>query len=200
MKSNQKSDLGNRMKTFYEDRFRISLPRRTNVVIRIDGKSFHTYTNGLKKPFDKGLMEDMDETARFLCENIQGAKMGYVQSDEISILLTDYDEQMTDAWFDYNLQKMVSISASIATAKFNSLRRERFEDQRDGFMKPPTLAMFDARAAVIPSKKEVVNYFIWRQQDCTTNSIAMAAQSMFSHSALNGKNSSNMQDMRLLVS
>jgi tRNA(His) guanylyltransferase len=192
---NMKDALGDRMKDFYEDRFRIKLPRRSNVIMRIDGKAFHTYTRGLKKPFDEGLMEDMDETTKYLCENIQGAKIGYVQSDEISILITDYDELSTSAWFDYNIQKMCSIAASLATAKFNELRRERFVDQRGGFMRPPGLALFDARIMVIPYDEEVVNYFIWRQQDATRNSISMAAQSMYSHSELNGKKAADMQEM-----
>src|SRR5579859_3516902 len=101
-----KDDLGDRMKSYYEDRTRISLPRRTFTIIRIDGKAFHTYTQGLKRPFDVELIEDMDLTTKFLCENIQGAKFAYVQSDEISIALTDFDKITTDAWFNGNLQKM----------------------------------------------------------------------------------------------
>ena len=124
-KQKSKDDLGTRMKEFYENRYRIFLPRRTNVLIRIDGKAFHTYTRGLNKPYDDGLMEDMNETTKYLCENIQGAKMGYVQSDEISILITDYDDISTSAWFDNNIQKMCSIAASLATAKFNQLRMAR---------------------------------------------------------------------------
>ena len=95
-----KDALSVRMKEFYEMRTRTYLPRRTYTIIRIDGKAFHTYTRGLKKPFDLGLIEDMDETAKYLCKNIQGAKMAFVQSDEISIVLTDFDTLQTDAWFD----------------------------------------------------------------------------------------------------
>ena len=120
-----KDSLGDRMKSFYEDRTRTYLTRRNNILIRIDGKAFHTYTRGLNKPYDQGLLDDMNETTKYLCENIQGAKMGYVQSDEISIWLTDYDTKDTSAWFDYNLQKMCSIAASLATAKFNQLRMAR---------------------------------------------------------------------------
>jgi len=201
-----KDSLGDRMKDYYENRYRISLPRRTNIIIRIDGKAFHTYTKGLKKPFDEGLMEDMNKTTMFLCENIQGAKMGYVQSDEISILMHDYDDLKTDAWFDNNLQKMASVSASLATAKFNQLRMSRkcWEGlDVEGYLDSEDilnfkLAMFDSRFAVIPEPEEVVNYFIWRQQDATRNSISMSAQSMFSHKELQGKSSSEMQDMMML--
>lgn len=192
-----KDSLGDRMKSFYEDRTRTYLTRRNNILIRIDGKAFHTYTRGLNKPYDQGLLDDMNETTKYLCENIQGAKMGYVQSDEISIWLTDYDNNDTSAWFDYNLQKMCSISASLATAKFNDLRRSRFEDQRGGFMKPPALAMFDSRVFVIPHIDEVVNYFIWRQQDATRNSVSMAAQSIFSTSQLHGVKCDKMQDLMM---
>lgn len=202
-----KDSLGDRMKSNYEDRYRISLPRRTNIIIRIDGKAFHSYTRGLERPFDQGLSDDMDETTRFLCENIQGAKMGYVQSDEISILITDYDDLSTNAWFDNNLQKMCSIAASLATCKFNELRLKRNLKIMEDIRSPDEVflnwdkqkfAQFDARVFVIPEAEEVVNYFIWRQQDATRNSISMAAQSMFSHKALQKKSTSDMQDMMML--
>ena len=104
-----KSGLGNRMKENYENRTRFKLTRRLPVIIRLDGKAFHTYTKGLEKPFDEGLIEDMAETTRFLCENIMGIKCGYTQSDEISLLITDFDKLETQAWFDYNIQKMLSL-------------------------------------------------------------------------------------------
>ena len=207
-----KDSLGDRMKSFYEDRTRKYLTRRNNILIRIDGKAFHTYTRGLNKPYDQGLLDDMNETTKYLCENIQGAKMGYVQSDEISIWLTDYDTNDTSAWFDYNLQKMCSISASLATAKFNQLRTERAYENIEAdpiahglsaydmgisqALNIP-LATFDARVFVIPHIDEVVNYFIWRQQDATRNSVSMAAQSMFSTSALHGVKCDKMQDLMM---
>ena len=177
-----KDQLGDRMKDFYESRYKIKIPRRTFTIIRIDGKSFHTYTKGLIRPFDEKLMSDMDETACFICKNIQGAKFAFVQSDEISVLLTDFDNLQTDAFFDGNLQKITSISASLATAKFNELR-------------PGKLAMFDSRVFIIPFIDEVQNYFIWRQQDATRNSISSLAQSLYSHKELNNKKTSELQDM-----
>ena len=149
------------MKANYESRSRTFLTRRTPVIIRLDGKAFHTYTKGLDKPFDEGLIEDMAETARFLCSEIQGAKLAYVQSDEISILLTDYDKLGTDAWFDYNVQKIVSISASLATAKFNQLRYIRsikLGEEVDNYkawkqVSVQTMAFFDSRAFNIPKRK-----------------------------------------------
>lgn len=207
-----KDALGTRLKTYYEDRFRYYLPRRTYTIIRIDGKAFHTYTKGMQRPFDDGLIEDMDETTAYLCKNIQGAKFGYVQSDEISLLLTDFDDLTTDMWFDGNLQKMASIAASMATAKFNQLRMIRFTennvDKDDSIaslilnqtmnskeIENFKLAMFDARVFQIPSSIEVENYFIWRQQDATRNSISSVAQSMYSPKELHGVKTDQMQEM-----
>lgn len=203
-----KDPIGDRMKSYYEDRTRYKLTRRTNTIIRVDGKAFSNYTKGLERPFDQGLMEDMNKTAEYLCQNIQGAKFGYVQSDEISILITDYDDNDTHAWFDGNLQKMASIAASLATAKFNQLRMARFT--RNSGIEPKfrdesyiseseienfKLAMFDARVFQIPYQEEVINYFIWRQQDATRNSISSVAQSLYSTKELNGKKTSDMQEM-----
>ena len=116
-----KDDLGKRMKEQYEQRTRTYLPRRTYTIIRLDGKAFHTYTRGMARPFDQDFMRVMDETTKYLCENIQGCVMGYTQSDEISLLLTDFTTITTDAWFDGQVQKIVSVAASMATAKFNNI-------------------------------------------------------------------------------
>jgi tRNA(His) 5'-end guanylyltransferase len=185
MNKNKKDSLGDRMKEFYEKRSKILLPRRTYTVIRVDGKAFHTYTKGLNRPFDIKFIEDMDETAKYMCENIQGAKLAFVQSDEISIIVTDFDNLKTNAWFDGNIQKMASISASLATAKLNELR-------------PGKIALFDSRVFTIPSLGEIDNYLIWRQQDTTRNSISSLAQSMFSPKDLHGCNCDKMQDMCFL--
>ena len=191
--------LSTRMKENYENRSKQYLTRRTPTIIRLDGKAFHTYTKGLSKPFDEGLIEDMQETTKFLCQNIQGCKMGYTQSDEITLVLTDYDTFETSAWFDYNVQKMTSISASIATAKFNQLRIRREYDESKGTVTPYStdliLAYFDSRVFQIPEKEEVVNCLIWRQRDAEKNSISMLAQSLYSHKELHKKNSSDMQEM-----
>lgn len=204
-----KDELGNRIKRNYEKRTRILLPRRTYTIIRIDGKAFHTYTRGCERPFDAGLIADMDETAKYLCSKIQGAKIGFVQSDEINILMTDFDTLQTDAWFDGNIQKIVSIAASHAASKFNQLRWMRYVNERynDGAADDPVswewfeavrklrLADFDARTFTIPSLTEVCNYFIWRQQDTVRNSISSVAQSLYSSKQLHGKNMSEQQDM-----
>jgi len=199
-----KDALGDRIKQSYEDRTRYQLPRRSYTIIRIDGKAFHTYTRGLKRPFDTGLMDDMDATAAYLCKNIMGAKFAYVQSDEISILITDFEEEGTQAWFDNNLQKMASISASMATARFNQLRLLRasqsdwcdtMKSLTDEELAQFKLAMFDARVFQIPQKVEVMNYFIWRQQDATRNSISSVAQSLYSPKQLHGVKTDGMQEL-----
>ena len=192
--------LGDRMKEFYEDRTRIKLPRRTFTIIRIDGKAFHTYTKGLERPFDEGLIEDMNATTEYLCKNIQGAKFGYVQSDEISLVLTDFDDLGTHAWFDNNLQKMVSVAASMATAEFNKLRLKRYMENSMIFLEPEDIgkfkmAEFDARAFQIPFIDEVENYFIWRQQDAVRNSISSVAQSLYSTKELHGVKTDGMQEL-----
>ena len=210
----QKDNLGSRMKDNYENRSKTYLTRRQPIIIRLDGKAFHSFTKGLKRPFDKILMETMQETTLELCKNIQGCKLGYTQSDEISLLITDYDKLDTDAWFDYNVQKMVSISASMATLYFNNiflnkvdelhneLMIEDFSDEKEveyfNKLRSKTFkALFDSRVFNIP-KEEVANCFIWRQQDATKNSITMVAQSYFSHKELQCKNGSQKQDMLML--
>jgi tRNA(His) guanylyltransferase len=193
-----KDELGNRMKEFYEDRFRYKLPRRAYTIMRIDGKSFHTYTKGLERPFDDGLINDMNTTTAYLCKNIMGAKMGYVQSDEISILLTDFDTNETQSWFDGNIQKMTSIAASLATSEFNRLRLIRKcmgEEVNAIDLSNVKMANFDARVFQIPSRVEVENYFIWRQQDAVRNSISSVAQSLYSPKELHGVKTNEMQEL-----
>ena len=193
--------LGIRMKSQYENRTRYFLPRRTYTIIRLDGKSFHTFTKSFNKPFDKDFINVMDKTAKYLCNDIQGAKIAFVQSDEISLLLTDFEKDTTDAWFDGNIQKIASVSASITTAKFNRemqllhlINNKSLHPEYDIFDKS-TIAFFDARVFTIPDPVEVENYFIWRQKDAVRNSLAMHAQSLFSHKELNGKSQVDMHDM-----
>lgn len=163
--------LGDRMKTNYEYVNRTFLVRRMPVIIRLDGKAFHTLTRGLKKPWDAGFSSCMYNTARKLCEEVQNVKLAYVESDEISLLLTDYDNLGTMQWFDGNIQKMVSVSAAIASVEFT----HQFEE----------VGLFDSRVFNIP-KEEVCNYFIWRQNDAMRNSIQALAQANFSHKELHG--------------
>lgn len=209
--SNKKDALGDRMKA-YEYITRNYLTRRVPVIIRLDGKAFHTFTRGMKKPFDPVLTQAMQQTMKYLCENIQGCVLGYTQSDEITLVLTDYDTIKTDAWFGYNIQKMASISASMATLAFNrefAIAYEEWfnrsfdngESDQCGFSQLDSLyaskkdrAMFDARVFSVP-KEEVCNCLIWRQQDATRNSIEAVGQAFFSHSELHKKNCDEIQEM-----
>lgn len=189
--------LGDRIKNDYEWRTRVMLPRRTCTVVRLDGRAFHTYTRGLDRPFDVGFMEDMNETARFLCAELQGARLAYAQSDEVSVVLHDGVGPASQAWFDGNLQKIVSVSASLATARFNQLRWGRALE-----VAPPTervrltqVAAFDSRAFTISDPAEVVNYLIWRQHDATRNSIHTLARSRMSHAECVGKTNGELQEL-----
>jgi tRNA(His) 5'-end guanylyltransferase len=188
-----KDVLGSRMKDFFENRTKTKLVRKCPVVIRLDGKTFGKFTRGFERPFDENLINMMDQAALYLCQEIQGAKMAYVQSDEISILLTDFDTPETQAWFDYSGQKMTSVSASFATSSFNKELLKYYFDTKDmGEMlmaienKDLKFANFDSRVFSVPREEDVIDYFIWRMKDAEKNSISMLAQSLFSHKSLDG--------------
>lgn len=208
-------ELGKRMKENYEERSRTKLMRRTPVAIRIDGRSFHTFTKGLEKPFDDILVTSMQNTMKYLCENIQGCVFGYTQSDEITLILIDYQTLTTDAWFDYQVQKMCSVAASMATKIFNKTFNKLADTYLDAMneawniseeerryeknlIKCETVgAEFDARCFNIP-KEEVTNLIYWRQLDATRNSIEMVGHANFSHNQLHKKSCSDIQDMLML--
>jgi tRNA(His) guanylyltransferase len=178
------SDLGDRMKR-YEAVSVTRLVPKLPVLIRLDGKAFHSLTRDMLKPWDRGFQECMWQTARYLCEEISGCRVAYVQSDEITLLLVDYQSIGTQGWFDYEVQKLVSVSASMAAAAF---ARTYSVD---------ALAAFDARAWNLPAH-EVVNCFIWRQQDATRNSILGLAQAHHSHKELQGRKTDALQDMLMV--
>lgn len=201
-------ELGLRMKNFYESVPKTNLMRRTPVAIRIDGKAFHTFTRGFQKPFDEVLGRAMRETMKYLCENIQGCVLGYTQSDEITLILVDYKKLTSSAWFDYEVQKMCSIAASMATMAFNKyfvaectayIYKHFNPNIKDDYIEALDKAvakgaMFDARVFNIP-KEEVANLIYWRQLDAARNSIQMVGQAYFSHSELHGKNQNDIQEM-----
>ena len=197
-----KDALGIRMKSYYEEVPKTKLVRRTPVIIRIDGRAFHTFTRHFDKPFDEALICAMQQTMKDLCEEIQGCVLGYAQSDEISLLLVDYATLESGAWFDYEVQKMCSIASSAATLFFNrnfSHRKDENPDLHHDICQAHALAqkagaMFDARCFNLP-KEEVTNYFYWRQVDAERNSIQMLAQSLFSQKQLDRKNRAAMVEM-----
>lgn len=209
--------LGERMKE-YEMQSRTRLLRKVPVIIRLDGRSFHTWTRGLDRPFDRNLMHIMQKTMLALCEQIQGCILGYTQSDEITLILVDYQRIESMAWFDNQVQKMCSVAASIATSAFEKALHEEIEElivsakhytEQEAFIdskwcinKVELLeekrfkANFDARAFNIPIH-EVINNLIWRQQDATRNSILSVAQSLYSHRELQGIGTKELQNKML---
>lgn len=212
-----RDELGTRMKTFYEAVPDTKLVKRMPVAIRIDGKAFHTFTQGFKRPFDEVLIKTMQQTTQYLCQNIQGCVLGYTQSDEITLILVDYQTLTTEAWFDYRVEKLCSVPASMATMAFNKFLNKNVvnytfsiagEEARygktewtyeDEYLK--TLmkavdkgAIFDARCFNIP-KEEVTNLIYWRQLDASCNSVQMVGQAYFSQKKLQDKSCSDIQDM-----
>lgn len=210
-----KDDLGNRMKENYENRAKTYLLRRVPVAIRLDMKAGHTFTKGFIRPFDHLFMICMQETMKYLCENIQGCLLGYTQSDEITLILQDYKKLTSDAWFDYSVEKLCSISASMATMIFNKVfskeAKKVIEDiheaqniqKADKAYEEAILkslekgALFDSRCFNIP-KSECTNLLFWRQMDASRNSVNMVGQAYFSHKELQNKSISDVQDMLIL--
>ena len=210
------SELAKRMKD-YESVPKTRLMKRCPVACRIDGKSHHSFTRGFKRPFDEVYIKSMQKTAKYLCENIQGVVLSYQQSDEITLILVDYKEFNTSPYFDYEVQKLCSVIASMATMAFNKFFAEETNEYRvrmkyddDGYLDKDEYnqyvaynkainkgSMFDARVFNIP-KEEVMNLLYWRQLDATRNSIQMVGQANFSHTQLHGKNCSDIQNMLML--
>ena len=218
--ANKRDSLGDRMKEFYENRSKTKLVRRMPVIIRLDGRSFHTFTRGFVKPFDKRMIETMQETTLELCKNIQGCVFGYTQSDEITLILVDYNDIDVSAWYDYEVQKMCSVVASMATLYFNRIFRGKVNEfSQKHFLPmndPKTYgeelstsirnifnaynkslelgAQFDARCFNVPIS-DVCNMVLWRQKDAERNSINSLGQAWFKHQELQGKSTNQVQDM-----
>jgi tRNA(His) 5'-end guanylyltransferase len=197
-----KDPIGDRMTGYYEDRSKTRLVRRMPVIVRSDGKSFHNFCRRFEKPYDEFFNKAMNDVMKHLCQNVQGCKFAERHSDEISLLLTDYETLTTDAFFDYEVQKICSVVASMATAEFCKWLKVEDNEREDkyGSSKYNVLSWaekwpnFDCRCFNIP-KEEVVNYFRWRNQDCTRNSINMLARSYFSAKQLHGKSTDEVQEM-----
>ena len=172
------NSLGDRMKK-YEDVWRFQLPACMPVIIRLDGRCFHTLTRDMKRPIDTDFMTCMDVTTQELCKQVEGTQLAFIQSDEISLLLRNDMTFTTQGWFDNNIQKMVSVSAAIAAITFSKALHK--------------LACFDSRAFVLP-EEEITNYFLWRQLDCSRNTISMYGQSFYSHKELHCVSSLDLLD------
>lgn len=204
--------MGDRFKA-YENCYRIYLPKRQAVIVRVDGRAFHSFTKGFARPYDIVFAVAMHQTALKLAENISSCKFAYTQSDEITLVLTDYENINTEPWFSNNLQKIVSISAAMASIFFKesfnkSIEEEYVDHYLNGkigdekyqlLMKHSEaynnkLCVFDSRAFIIP-REEIVNCLYWRQTDCIRNSIQLLGQANFSHNQLQGKNCNEIQEM-----
>jgi tRNA(His) guanylyltransferase len=178
-----KDDLGRRMKRDYEDALRLFLPRRACFVIRIDGRAFHKFTDDLERPYCRPLAAALDQAALALCREMIGCRFAYGQSDEYSFLLTDYEKEDAPLWFDGNVQKMVSVSASLFTGAFN----RAFQSNK--------VAAFDSRVMVISQRSGVEQYFIWRQLDASANSLNMLASAHYSHAELLNRSASEKHEL-----
>lgn len=178
--------IGDRMKANYEARARHGLLRRVPVIVRVDGKAFHSYAYGFRKPFDGDLMLSMEAAAKVVMSQMQGCKAAYIQSDEASFLLTDYDCLTTEAWFDYDQQKLASVAASVMAVEFNDCIARLREIYRRAY--------FDGRAFNVP-REEVVNYFLWRAKDWERNSVAMYCRAHFSHREMHGQGMADQHEL-----
>jgi tRNA(His) guanylyltransferase len=195
----EKSGIGDRMKR-YEAAYNAVYPIRFPLILRLDGKCFHQMVKKwkCKKPFDENLIEAMLFTAKTLCESISGAQIAYVQSDEINMLIRDDMSIHSQPWFGKEINKVISVSAAKASNAFNY----NFLELDCNYPAPTPIklahmAEFDCRGFVVP-EHEIFNIFLWREQDCTKNSVQMLARKYFSHKQLEGKSNSEMQDMLML--
>lgn len=176
-------DLDSRMKN-YEKKY--ELPINLPVIIRVDGRAFHTLTHGMEKPFDNIFIDMMNTIGLKLCDEIQNCRLAYLQSDEISFLV--YNGIGSTTWFGNEIQKMCSISASIASVVGTKYILDNIPRKSDAIIS------FDSRAFIMPPK-EVVNYFLWRQEDWERNSLQMLTRKHYSQKDMENKNCEDMHEM-----
>lgn len=183
---------------YYRNLNNTKLLPNSYVMVMIDGRSFSKkIKNKMKKPFDEDFINMMNETAKYVCANIQGCKFSYVQSDEINFIITDF-ENNGDSFFGYRNCKLHSIIASLATAKFNQLMikylfNKNYEIYQELSIKEiseiideSNLYQFDCKVWNLPSYNDVFAWFLYRQIDCIRNSKQQAAQTYLSHNDLRG--------------
>ncbi len=182
-----KTSLGDRMK-MYESQTETRVMPRLPMIVRLDGRSFSKFTKGMKKPFDDDFRQAMVETTKYLVDKTQ-AKIGYTQSDEISLVLYTDNLKSGSTMFDGRVQKITSNFASMATVKFLTEMQKRFPEKVAG----DNLPTFDARVFAVPSKVEAYNAILWRVNDAVKNSVSMLAHSEFSHKSLHGLSTGQKQ-------
>jgi len=195
---------------YYRDLTDYRILPNSNILVMLDGKNFSTLVkNHFKKPFDDDFIDMMNKTAKFLCNNVQGVKFAYTQSDEISLLITDYDTQETDTPFGGRLCKLQSILASLATSEFNrqfilNKLSNKFVDSGDvdvtfaevyDEINKMKLAQFDCKVWVVPNKNDVYAWFLYRQIDCIRNSKQQTAQTYLSPKDLMSRNTDEQVEL-----
>ena len=182
------SSIGDRMKAYESPDISRLAFKGQPLIARLDGKSFHTFTKGLKRPYDARLSKMMTDLMASLVDRF-GATIGYTQSDEITLAWYTTPDSTVDYPFSGRFQKLDSLLAGYASAWFSAeLAHGRIEE------KSGHLAYFDCRSFVVPSLQEAYHAFLWRQQDAVKNAISMAAQSLFPHKALIGLNGKMKQE------
>lgn len=185
----ENDDLGNRMKQ-YESKEDSILIQGLPIVIRLDGRAFHSFTHGLKRPFDDDFRSLMVETTRKLVEETN-AVVGYTQSDEISLILLPETQQ----YFGGRVNKINSLLGAFASVWFNHFYQEnwfKFPNVPGNVLRK---AYFDCRCFNVPTLNEAANHMLWREIDATKNSISAAAQAYFSPTQLDKLNSKQKQEL-----
>lgn len=162
--------LGDRQKE-YEKNSDYVLTRRLPIIIRVDGRSFSRLTRKLTKPYSVDIGNIMSETMMYCIMEMQGAVFGYQQHDEINFILRNDQSFDSDPWYQNRIQKITSVASSLATLSFN-----RGLSRLDPPLDIIGDAIFDARVFALPTISEVVNYLVWRQQDCIRDAVSAAAQ------------------------
>ena len=192
-KNKEPETLSDRMKS-YENRYKVLLDYGKPKIVRLDLRAGKTFTKNFDKPFDQFFSNCMVETMKALCSQIPGARLGYTQSDEITILIKDINKENQEiGFFNNSLTKITSITASLCTSIFNKLWAEGVaglpenSEKFNIYKKRLFAAVFDCRFFELPDEQEILNNFIWRQSDCYVNAVNATARSIFSEKELNGK-------------
>lgn len=181
------SDLETRMKDYEAVSSGQRLMPLLPALARLDGKTFHSLTRNMGRPFDPRFSALMQDACGHLVQET-GARCGYTQSDEITLAWFSTDPK-SQIWFDGRVAKMTSILAAECSVYFNTRFAEHFGGP------PPFPALFDCRVWNVPTREEAANVFLWREQDATRNSVSMAAQSAYSHKELFCVPTNRMQEI-----
>jgi len=192
MKTYRFSTLGDEQKKYEQLKAGETAMFGLPVIARLDGRGFHNFTKGLRRPYDEALSSCMMDTAIYLL-NLANPNIVYTQSDEITLIWANqYEEDKeTKVFFKGKIQKMVSILAAMATSEFQCSMRQRIESKAD------EQPLFDCRVWQVPNLQVAAENLLWREMDATKNSITMAASAYYPHKELEGKHSGDKHEMLL---